>query len=102
MFLHFFWRFQTQEATRSHSGGHYKAGKGKPGQAGKDSRPQTARGKPRAGAPENKVGNKTGNKDTGAKRKNQPPRPAQKSAPQKQRDYSDSPFAALQALRDKK
>lgn len=103
---HFFWRFQTQEATGSHGGGRHKAGKGKPGQSGKDSRPQNTRSKPRAGAPEDKTGNrannKTGNKNKAAKRTDQPPRPAQKSAPQKQRDYSDSPFAALQALRDKK
>lgn len=91
---HFFWRFQTQEGS-----GHHRAN---PRHADKRNHSQNTKGKSKAGAPKGKSGNKDRSKDEGAKRRAQKPRPAQKPAPQKERDFSDSPFAALQALRDKK
>lgn len=87
---HYFWRFQTQDGAQ-----HHRPGKSKNRQASKDARP---RNKGKTGDKTRGLENNSG-KDKKPKRKGPP---AKKPAPQKERDFSDSPFAALQALRDKK
>lgn len=102
---HIFWRYQTQE------GGHQRSGS-RPSSSrpqGKNTRPANPANKngKSDGRPRNEKGGDTSkSRKTGKPGKGRKPEHARNSGkpktPEKQRDYSDSPFAALQVLRDKK